>query len=87
MSSPLNFHLEHYEGSLDLLLDLIRKQEINIYDIPIASITAQYLEYVQQALALDIELSHHAPPLFVRRISSYFVTLNAEFVIMPMTVP
>ncbi|HSB13431.1 MAG TPA: segregation/condensation protein A [Bryobacteraceae bacterium] len=57
MSSPLNFHLEHYEGPLDLLLDLIRKQEINIYDIPIASITAQYLEYVQQALALDIELS------------------------------
>jgi len=57
VSSPLNFHLEHYEGPLDLLLDLIRKQEINIYDIPIASITAQYLEYVQHALALDIELS------------------------------
>ena len=42
MSSPLNFHLEHYDGPLDLLLDLIRKQEINIYDIPIAQITAQY---------------------------------------------
>lgn len=55
-SSPLNVHLEQYEGPLDLLLDLIRKQEINIYDIPIARITAQYLEYMQQAVALDVEL-------------------------------
>jgi segregation and condensation protein A len=57
VSSPLNFHLEHYDGPLDLLLDLIRKQEINIYDIPIAQITAQYLDYMQQAMATDVELS------------------------------
>ncbi len=57
VASPLNFHLEQYEGPLDLLLDLIRKQEINIYDIPIASITKQYLEYMQRAAELDIELS------------------------------
>jgi len=57
VSSALNFHLEHYEGPLDLLLDLIRKQQINIYDIPIARITAQYLDYVQKAMELDIELS------------------------------
>lgn len=57
MSSALNFHLEQYEGPLDLLLDLIRKQQVNIYDIPIAKITAQYLEYMQKAVALDIELS------------------------------
>ncbi len=57
MSSPLNFHLEQYEGPLDLLLDLIRKQEINIQDIPIATITSQYLEYMKNATALDIELS------------------------------
>ncbi|MCS6954124.1 MAG: segregation/condensation protein A [Bryobacteraceae bacterium] len=56
MSSPLNVQLEHYEGPLDLLLDLIRKQEIDIYDIPIARITAQYLEYMQRAAELDIEL-------------------------------
>jgi segregation and condensation protein A len=56
VSSPLNFHLELYDGPLDLLLDLIRKQEVDIYDIPIASITAQYLEYVQQAIALDVDL-------------------------------
>jgi segregation and condensation protein A len=53
----LNFHLEHYEGPLDLLLDLIRKQEINIYDIPIAQITTQYLEFMHRAAEMDIELS------------------------------
>ncbi len=57
MSSPLNFHLEQYDGPLDLLLDLIRKQEINIYDIPIAQITQQYLEYMQRAAEMNIELS------------------------------
>ncbi len=57
VSSPLNFHLEHYEGPLDLLLDLIRKQEIDIYDIPIAQITSQYIEYMQKAAEMSIELS------------------------------
>jgi segregation and condensation protein A len=57
VSSPLNFHLEHYDGPLDLLLDLIRKQEINIYDIPIAKITAQYLDYMQKAADMSMELS------------------------------
>ena len=57
MSSPLNFQLETYEGPLDLLLDLIRKNQVNIYDIPIAQITAQYMEYMEKATALDIELS------------------------------
>ena len=55
-SSPLNVHLEQYEGPLDLLLDLIRKQQIDICDIPIAKITAQYLEYVERAASLDMEL-------------------------------
>ncbi len=57
MSSLLNFHLERYEGPLDLLLDLIKKQQVNIYDIPIAQITSQYLTYMQKATELDIELS------------------------------
>lgn len=53
----MNFHIGQYEGPLDLLLDLIRKQQINIYDIPIARITAQYMDYVNRAAELDIELS------------------------------
>src|SRR5580704_4650185 len=56
-SAPLNFHLEHYEGPLDLLLDLIRKQQIDIRDIPIASITAQYLEFLQKAREMDLDIS------------------------------
>ncbi len=55
-SSPLSFHLESYDGPLDLLLDLIRKQEIDIYDIPIARITAQYLDFVAQAASLNVDL-------------------------------
>ena len=55
-SSPLNFHLEHYEGPLDLLLDLIRRQQIDIRDIPIASITQQYLEYLQKAREMDLDI-------------------------------
>jgi segregation and condensation protein A len=55
-SQPLNFRLQEYEGPLDLLLDLIRKHQINIYDIPIAQITQQYLDYMAQAAAMDIEL-------------------------------
>jgi segregation and condensation protein A len=57
VASPLNFHLEQYDGPLDLLLDLIRKQEINIYDIPIAQITQQYLEFMQKAAEMNVELS------------------------------
>ena len=56
MSSPLNVHLEHYEGPLDLLLDLIRRQQIDIWNIPIARITAQYLDYMEKAVELDIEV-------------------------------
>jgi len=46
-----------YEGPLDLLLDLIRKQDIDIYDIPIAKITAQYLGYVERLRELDVNVA------------------------------
>ncbi len=46
-----------YDGPLDLLLDLIRKQDIDIYDIPIAQITAQYLGYVEHIRNFDIDLA------------------------------
>src|SRR5271169_2528024 len=48
---------EVYDGPLDLLLDLIRKQDIDIYDIPIAQITAQYLGYVEHIRNFDIDLA------------------------------
>ncbi len=46
-----------YDGPLDLLLDLIRKQDIDIYDIPIAKITAQFLAYVNQLKAGDVDVA------------------------------
>jgi segregation and condensation protein A len=46
-----------YEGPLDLLLDLVRKQDIDIYDIPIARITAQYLAYVERLGELDVNVA------------------------------
>ena len=52
----MDIHLEQYEGPLDLLLDLIRKQQIDIKDIPIATITSQYLEYMEKAREMDLDL-------------------------------
>jgi len=46
-----------YDGPLDLLLDLIRKQDIDIYDIPIARITEQYLKYVENMKQLDVDVA------------------------------
>ncbi|HZU32626.1 MAG TPA: segregation/condensation protein A, partial [Candidatus Angelobacter sp.] len=46
-----------YDGPLDLLLDLVRKQDIDIYDIPIAKITAQYLAYVESLKQLDVDIA------------------------------
>jgi len=58
MEPPYNIQLDAYQGPLDLLLDLIRKQEINIYDIPIARITGQYLDYMRRNMErLDTEVA------------------------------
>jgi segregation and condensation protein A len=57
MASPYRIHLPAFEGPLDLLLDLIRKQEMDIHNIPIAKITEQYLDYLHQLEKLDIDVS------------------------------
>jgi len=49
--------LDAFEGPLDLLLHLIREHEIDIYDIPIATITSQYLEYINFMESLDLSLA------------------------------
>jgi segregation and condensation protein A len=49
------FHLKDFEGPLDLLLFLVKKNEVSIYDIPIASITEQYLEYLDMAAETSLE--------------------------------
>jgi segregation and condensation protein A len=57
MASPYRIQLPMYDGPLDLLLDLIRKQEIDIHNIPIAQLTQQYLEYLSKLEELDIDVS------------------------------
>jgi len=49
------FKVNDFEGPLDLLLFLIKKNEINIYDIPIGDITEQYLEYLDYAVNLNLD--------------------------------
>ena len=46
----ISVKLEAFEGPLDLLLHLIEKNKIDIYDIPIVEITAQYLDYIRHCL-------------------------------------
>ncbi len=53
----LQVFLEAFEGPLDLLLYLIRKQNFNILDIPMAEVTRQYLSYVEQIRASNLELA------------------------------
>ena len=50
-------NLEVFAGPLDLLLYLVRKEEVDIYDIPIAKITEQYLRYIEMLKSLDIDLA------------------------------
>ena len=51
----LNFKVKEFEGPLDLLLFLVKKNEINIYDIPIGQITEQYIDYLKYFTTLDLE--------------------------------
>ena len=56
-NSPYKVKLEAFEGPLDLLLHLIREHEIDIYNIPIAQVTKQYLAYLSLMESLDLEVA------------------------------
>ncbi|PIE98600.1 MAG: segregation/condensation protein A [Treponema sp.] len=53
--SKSEFKTEHFQGPLELLLFLINKNEVNIYDIPISEITEQYLEYLDYAISPELD--------------------------------
>jgi segregation and condensation protein A len=57
MATPYKINIPMYEGPLDLLLDLIKKQEMNIHDIQISKITSQYLDYLHQLEKQNIDVS------------------------------
>ena len=57
MSNHLEIKLEHFEGPLDLLLHLIKKLEVDIYDIPIAEVTNQYVSYIKEMKNQQLSLA------------------------------
>lgn len=68
MQEKLSFKLEIFEGPLELLLSLIEKNKVNIYDIPISFILEQYLGYISVAKELDLNLA------------SEFLTMAAQLI-------
>ncbi len=55
--NAIDIHLENFEGPLDLLMHLIRKNNLDIYDIPISQITAEYLQYLDVMKSLNLEVA------------------------------
>ena len=55
--SGYQIHLPVFDGPFDLLLHLIREEQVDIYDIPIARITDQYLEYLARMEELDLDIA------------------------------
>ena len=55
--SQYKVQLDSFAGPLDLLLYLVRKEEVDIYDIPVARVTEQYIQYVEMLKMLDIDLA------------------------------
>ncbi len=57
MTEQLTYRLDQFEGPLDLLLTLISKNKVSITDIPIAMICDQYMEYIEQAQKMDLDIA------------------------------
>ena len=57
MTEQLTYRLDQFEGPLDLLLTLISKNKVSITDIPIALICDQYMEYIEEAQRMDLEIA------------------------------
>ncbi len=70
MTEALNFKLEIFEGPLDLLLSLISKNKVDIYDIPISLILDQYLEYLEEMRKMDMD------------IAGEFITMASELMLI-----
>ena len=56
-TSPITYRLDQFEGPLDLLLTLIQKNKFDIADIPISALCDQYMEYVESARTLDLDIA------------------------------
>lgn len=70
MENTVTFHLSVFDGPLDLLLHLLAKNKVNIYDIPISQILDQYLEYIQQMQEFNME------------VAAEFITMAAQLMVI-----
>ena len=57
MSEPIQYKIKDFEGPMDLLLFLISKHKLNIYDIPIVELVEQYTAYIRQMKEADLEVA------------------------------
>ncbi len=76
MSRLLDVRLDNFEGPMDLLIHLIYKNELNIYDIPIAFISGQFVEAVNEMEKLDIEVAAE----FIN-MASYLIYLKSRMLL------
>ena len=78
----LTLELPNFEGPLDLLLHLIRSQKIDIYDIPIAQITSQYLDYLKKMQQLNLQIAgeYFVMSSALLRIKSQYLLPQNDFV-------
>lgn len=78
----LTLELPNFEGPLDLLLHLIQSQKIDIYDIPIAQITSQYLDYLRQMQQLNLQIAgeYFVMSSTLLRIKSQYLLPKNDFV-------
>ena len=85
----LSYKLEKFEGPLDLLLHLIEKNKVNIYDIPITEITDQYMEYVrkmdEEELAVALQGMKRAAKLRENKTQEGVGEVVSEFLVMAAT--
>lgn len=81
-SENLTVELPNFEGPLDLLLHLIRSQKIDIYDIPIAQITGQYLAYIKKMQKLNLQIAgeYFVMSSTLLRIKSQYLLPKNDFV-------
>ena len=77
----LTFKLPTFEGPLDLLLHLIKKNEMDIYDIPMSKITSQYIDYLHQMQSLELDI---AGEYLV--IAAMLVNIKSKM-LLPSTIP
>lgn len=80
--SNLTLELPNFEGPLDLLLHLIQSQKIDVYDIPIAQITSQYLEYLRKMQSLNLQIAgeYFVMSSTLLRIKSQYLLPQNDFV-------